>query len=130
MRGMSLVLLSNSQCTKGAYLHCKVFLVSHLVCARQLVRIFKAFQINFKAGALPVGREGLPMSLSERRLLIASFPWPGLSPPVGFSCICFLLQHRRMNHTKSLETNQILKKKAGATEAGRELHNSQGQCHE
>lgn len=38
-----------------------------------------------------------------------------------------------MNHEKALETNQILKKEAGAAglkaEAGKELHNSQDPCH-
>lgn len=38
-----------------------------------------------------------------------------------------------MNHEKALETNQILKKEVDAAglkaEVGKELHNSQDQCH-
>lgn len=57
----------------------------------QLVSIFKAFQINFKAGALPFGREGLATSgSSECHPLITSFLTSGLSPQVGFSFLCFL----------------------------------------
>lgn len=51
----------------------------------QLVSIFKAFQINFKAGVLPFCREGLATSEgSECHHLITSFL------PVGFSFLCFL----------------------------------------
>lgn len=92
-RSMSVALLPNSQCTKRAYLHCKVFLVYQWVYARQLVSIFKAFQINVKAGAFSVGREGLATSgSSECHLLITSFLPSGLSPRVGFSCLCFLAE--------------------------------------
>lgn len=76
----SLPSLSNPQCTEGAYLHGKAFLVYHWVCAKRLVSIFKVFHINFKAEALPVGRDGLSTRGSAaRHPLTPSFLLPGPS---------------------------------------------------
>lgn len=117
----SLPSLSNPQCSEGAYLQGKAFLVYHWVCAKRLVSIFKAFHINFKAEALPVGRDGLSTRGSAaRHLLTPSFLLPGPSPR---GLLPFLPGRGASlrSQEEALEKSQILEREAGAAASERRL---------